>query len=193
MEGVLLRFPHIGQQILQLLRFKDLLKCQKVSRSLKTFLSNETLLQFKLIKNKTNAPTQMIWKILRKVDVKIVSDLAGIVNIAYERLPKETGKLSSIIISEILHQAACKGNVSIYELLTENVLDANPTQSNGSTPLHLAALKGHIKVCELLLENIEDKMPFTNFCIDETPARIAIENNHIKYPLPIFVNAYTTD
>ena len=188
MEEVLLRFPHIGQQFLQLLRFKDLLKCQKVSQSLKSFINNEKILQFKVIKNKTDAPTQIIWKILRKDDVKFASGLAEIISIAYKRHPKEKGKLSSIIINEILHQAAFKGCGTIYGLLSENVLDVNPKLSSlcsdeilgfpTTTPLHIAARKGHLSVCELIIKHIKDKNP--KDASGMTPLHYAAKNGHFQ-------------
>ena len=55
MEEIVLRFPHIGQQIFEKLDDQCLVKCRKVQKSWKDFISNEKIACFRNIKMKTNA------------------------------------------------------------------------------------------------------------------------------------------
>ena len=93
-----------------------------------------------------------------------------------------------------LHLAAKNGNISICKLITEHVLDKNPTASHidleeeltehristrdQGTPLHLAAYNGHFSVCELIINDISRKNPK-----DEdgwTPLHSAAQNGHLS-------------
>ena len=54
MKNVLLRFPHLGQQIFQILDNQDLNKCLKVSRYCKTFIEDQKFFWIRRIVQVTN-------------------------------------------------------------------------------------------------------------------------------------------
>ena len=55
--------------------------------------------------------------------------------------------------------AAHNGHFAVCDFIACNVLDVNPRDSEGWTPLHSAAQKGHMKIYNFLLERTEDKNP----------------------------------
>ena len=55
--------------------------------------------------------------------------------------------------------AAHNGHFSVCDFIACNVLDINPRDAEGWTPLHSAAQKGHMKIYNFLLERTEDKNP----------------------------------
>lgn len=55
--------------------------------------------------------------------------------------------------------AAHNGHFAVCDFIACNVLDANPRDVEGWTPLHSAAQKGHMKIYNFLLERTEDKNP----------------------------------
>ena len=59
--------------------------------------------------------------------------------------------------------AAQDGHVEVCKVIMNNILDQNPGDDKGITPLHEAANYGHLAVCQLIAENIVDKNPR---CVD---------------------------
>ena len=55
--------------------------------------------------------------------------------------------------------AAHNGHFAVCDFIAFNVLDVNPRDGEGWTPLHSAAQKGHMKIYNFLLERTEDKNP----------------------------------
>ena len=44
-------------------------------------------------------------------------------------------------------------------LLLTNVIEKNPANIHGDTPLHHAAFNGNLEMCELIIGQIQDKNP----------------------------------
>jgi ankyrin repeat protein len=61
------------------------------------------------------------------------------------------------------------------------IIDENPEQVNGLTPLHLAAQNGNREICELILDSIQYKMPKDQN--GKTPVILALENQHFGLSL----------
>ena len=59
-KNVLLRFPHLGQQIFQILDNQDLNKCLKVSRYCKTFIEDQKFFWIRKIVQMTNIDIDII-------------------------------------------------------------------------------------------------------------------------------------
>ena len=98
MEEVLQRFTHIGQHIFEQLDGQDLVKCKKVGRNWKEFISKEKLVPFRTIKDDTNMSDVLIWKILRRTTVPTAMDLGYTLYTAYKIYPKEKGNINPKII-----------------------------------------------------------------------------------------------
>ena len=68
------------------------------------------------------------------------------------------------------------GNLKIFELIFGHILDKNPANKVGSTPLHVAAKEGYVSICKMIMkekkENPKDKE-------GETPLHGAAENGHL--------------
>jgi ankyrin repeat protein len=61
--------------------------------------------------------------------------------------------------------AAKKGHLDICELILKNVVDKNPQNNAGKTPLTLASENDHINVCSLICQYLsknENKNEDTN-------------------------------
>ena len=62
--------------------------------------------------------------------------------------------------------------------MIKDLVDKNPKDNEGCTPLHCAAQEGHLEVAEYIAGQIEDKNP-----VDEsgdTPLSVATENGHLE-------------
>ena len=60
----------------------------------------------------------------------------------------------------------------------KEVIDRNPRDNHGQTPLHLAAKNGHLKVCKAIIKEADDKNPKDNRGM--TPFHIAALMGHEK-------------
>ena len=97
MEETILRFPHLGRQIFKKLNHQSLANCTIIGKTWKSFIENEKLLIFAIIKKVSNAPDKSIWKRLR-MQTKDESKIFRIRLIkAYSDFPKKTGKVNPIL------------------------------------------------------------------------------------------------
>ena len=55
------------------------------------------------------------------------------------------------------------GHLEIYKVLSENLLDKNPGNQFGETPLHVAASLGHSELSKFLFDNGLEKNPRTKY------------------------------
>ena len=62
--------------------------------------------------------------------------------------------------------------------IIDAIVDKNPKDNDGVTPLHLAAKYCHLDICNLIIEMIEDKNSQTNS--RDTPLDFAVMNGHYK-------------
>jgi ankyrin repeat protein len=58
----------------------------------------------------------------------------------------------------------------------ENILDKNPMDNEGKTPLHMSAEGGHLKICEYIMDHLQNKSPKDND--DWTPLHYAANAGH---------------
>ena len=72
------------------------------------------------------------------------------------------------------------GHLEVCELLLENVVDKNPKDNNGNTPLHLAAQNGQFALCELILKNADEKNPKSNYGKTPLDSANPREKNEMK-------------
>ena len=70
MEEAILRFPHLAENIFQILDCQNLLKCKMVSRYWKNFIEHEKFYYFQLIKSLTNCSDESLKKIFPKTNLK---------------------------------------------------------------------------------------------------------------------------
>ena len=83
-EEAFMRFPHIGEQILEKLDDKSLFKCQKVSRPWQEFIAENTKIQkvlaIEVLQKNTLIPKTSLKKSMHKHDLKTVQKYLGIVH-----------------------------------------------------------------------------------------------------------------
>ena len=76
MEEVILRFGHIGKQIFEQLDRETFTNCRSVSKSWQTFVDNERISSFQVIKSKINVADAYLKKFLLKRNPECCTELA---------------------------------------------------------------------------------------------------------------------
>ena len=141
MEEILIRFPHLGQKIFDLLESKSLTRCTEVSMGWRNFIMNENNPSLRMIQDYTNCSKATLKKILQHRELE---ELRYEVHIIYKICNFE----------EPIYQAA-KGYLDVFKLITDNMKDKNPRRDvDGKTPLHFATISGHLEVCQFIIEHI---------------------------------------
>ena len=168
MEIIALRFPHITDQIFELINNKSVTKCREVEKTWRRFIDEDDL----------------PWKrILRKYPVETGQTPLHIAAMTGQLHKCEVLFYKNIYLHEdiqgitALHLSASYGHLKICELLMKGVREKLPKDQHGSTPLHEAAKRGYMKICELFMKNLEDKNPVNR--VGQTPLHLAGENRHI--------------
>ena len=178
MEEVLIRFPHLGENIFQNLDSKSLIKCKEVKRTWKNLIKVDKCSYFRVIQWYTNCSESLMRKIAEKSGGAII--ILSILHEIYSNFARGTKQHHKYLKRwEItpLHLAAESGQPGAYHLIMENVVNKNPLTILSdamscmykkrekvhvfpvATPLHLAAKNGHLSVCKLIIENVLDKNP----------------------------------
>ena len=86
MEDILLRFIHIGDQILEKLDSESLAKCRTVSKSWKNFIGNGKNLPICIMNAFTNIEKTKLWKTYKKCPTEKVARIAIDVEKVYKKL-----------------------------------------------------------------------------------------------------------
>ena len=202
MEEALLRFSHIGDQILKHLNNEDYINCREISETFKSFIDNQKLLSVRIIERYINSTDewQTFLKKSRKGEifevaqaVKCLPDDETPIDVTPLQCAAMFGnckilkKWLEYLPSEMDHQyekvhplefAASYGQLEAYILIVEKFADKNPQDSNGLTPLHQAAAQGHYHICQWILHNVKNNHPRDKI-FDETPLECAAENGHV--------------
>ena len=179
MEEVLIRFPHLGENIFQKLNSKTLIKCKQVNRIFNNFLKVEKLSYFRVIQWYTNCSETLMREIVKKsggaiIIVTVLREIFG----NFMRGTKQSSKYLHKWENSPLHSAAVRGHLAAYQLIMENIENKNPQNVYKLTPLHVAARNGHFFVCELIINNIPEKNPRDQNS-GWTPLHFAAQNGHL--------------
>ena len=205
MEEVLIRFPHLGENIFHKLNSKSLIKCKQVNRTFNNFLKVEQSSYFRVIQWYTNCSETLMREIVKKsggaiIIVMVLQEIFG----NFIRGTKQDSKYLQKWANTPLHFAADRGHLAAYQLIMENIENKNPVHlispsfqweylkkeelkefgTNRTTPLHLAAKNGHLSVCKLIIENVFDKNPtgpeygYSKRINHWTPLHLAAHNGH---------------
>ena len=73
-------------------------------------------------------------------------------------------------------QTIAKILVNYCQAIMKQLIDKNPRDYDGITPLHLAAEEGHFQICKFILEKITDKNPGDDN--NQTPLHYAAGEGH---------------
>ena len=172
LDEIMLRFPHLVQDVFVELDNKSLANCRKVSRAFFDFIDDEKLFWVRKIQNYVCMKKfQQHWKkVLRNVPTKDVKDIFWGVQQILKYNSRRKLQWSP------LHIAAAQGHLELCKYIMEKTNDPNPKKKNGITALHMAAYGGCRETCELLIDNLENKNPVTNKGI--TPFHFASKEGH---------------
>ena len=79
-----------------------------------------------------------------------------------------------------LHAAATRKDSAVVLLAMKSkvVMDKNPKNNEGFTPLHCAASRGHFQICGMFIDQIEDKNPKNN--LGHTPLHYAAYGGYLE-------------
>ena len=178
MDEVLIRFPHLGENIFQKLDSKSLIKCKTVNRTFNNFLKVEKSSCFRVIQWYTNCSETLMKEVVKKsggaiIVVSVLREIFG----NFIRGTKQNSKYLHKWESSPLHFAAVRGHLAAYQLIMENIENKNPQNVYKVTPLHVAARNGHFFVCQLVINNIPKKNPRDQK--GWTPLHCAAQNGHL--------------
>jgi hypothetical protein len=157
MEEVLLRFPHIGDQVFKKLDNEDLTKCRKISPSWNEFIDNQKLPWIRLMKKylcelEFNKKIQEEWQtFVKSYNVATLCEIAIKVEHFFKNNPDEEYQ-----VLDLLSAATLSSNIEIVEKLLENGADLEALNFD---PLYYAAKQGDIVAYELLKKKCEDWSP----------------------------------
>ena len=124
MEEVILRFPHLAEQISDNLDNKSLVNCKKVSREFKDFMNFDKFYYYRIIQEYTNCSDKLMKNLVKNIEsaIEVTLDLQEI----FKKLPRGTRQNMRFLKSfwtTPLHEAAEMGNLTIFRLLLENSID----------------------------------------------------------------------
>ena len=199
MEKVLLRFGHIGKQIFEQLDNVTTTNCRMVTISWQTFMDNERVSSFQMIKFMTNVADAYLRKFLMKRDPEHCMELAKCVYFIYDNYPADwkfpsyqsnpSKQLYIMVKLGWIDHPIMIRNPNNFKFWDKK---CHPKDHKGVTLLHCAATNGNLQVYKLIIGNALDKNPkdITKF----TPLHLAaglgyfeicqliIENIHDKNP-----------
>ena len=173
-DEMILRFPHIVQDVFKELDNKSLANCRNVSRACCDFIADEKFYWIRKIKK--CVPMKKFrrhWKkVLKNTPTEDIKEIfVTVKQFAESDLNKYKNNWSP------LHITAAQGHLEFCKYIIEKIKDPNPKRrKNGVTAFHLAAHNGHKEICELMIDNLEDKNPATNFGM--TPFHYASKEGH---------------
>ena len=166
MRDFLLRFPHLGQSIFEIVGDVNLIKCKTVSRSWSTYMDEERFFWKQIIKKLVHDydDFQKDWNVaMKKSDIEMLKELGCAVKKFLSVHPtqcfdEEKCKHRTIPFSP-LHLCAETGLVSLCKFLLPISEDKNPKNKadDGWTPIHEAAQEGHLEVYKELVNHLKDE------------------------------------
>ena len=181
MEVLILRFPHLIENIFDQLNNESLAKCSEASKTWHNYVAKQKFFHCRKIKRRLEK-NQVFGEFWKKVLYKANTEITLQLSLAVEKLFAESyGWLHSGLTP--LHIAASFGNFQIVEYILqkcENIMkhdNKNPRNSWKETPLHFAASKGHLKICKYIVDKVEDKNPKN--ILGRTPLHYAAISGHL--------------
>ena len=165
-EETFLRFPLLGEQILENLDNRSLLKCKKVSGQWSDFVNETKVLPIKLLQEYTFIPVAKLKKSLRDHDKRIIQKLANCAINEHKNMPTPGNTGQARLINQMMSKKYLT-NIQYFliELMLGNITDENLTkQPNKSFNdlLIVGVSNGHYPICKFITENLKDMGPYYN-------------------------------
>ena len=128
MEGVLLRFPLLGQEIFEALDDVNLTNSRKMGKSWKIFIDNQKFYWIRVIKMYCKESEDFLKDALRQINVASVRNIAQSAKTFY-KISFKSYLLSHenwMASMSSLHYAAMSGEMQAFTKLFHSVEDINP-------------------------------------------------------------------
>ena len=171
-ENICVRFPHLLEQINELLDNKSLIKCKEVSRTMCSIIENQKSGSFltkrviqSYIKNSNEFAEE--WKIILK---KLPVDKLNVFGILVEDFYKAVPSRYELQWSP-MHIAAERGDMNFCKLIAK----LGTIKPYKWSPLYLSAQAGHLEVSKFLYKEFEDKQNGDWF-----GQHLAAKNGHLE-------------
>ena len=179
MEELILKFPHLSEEIFDCLDNETMFDCKEVSKIWCDYVSEQKFYHIRMIRL-TVEKFHELGKAWENVFRKSTTDTIMKLRLAAEKFYQKQDKL---IFSEGLtpiHVAAATGNLSLLETIQERAKEKYPEDIEGCTPLHYAVQNGHMNICKALIENMSNKNPKAEgfVCRGTTPLHSAARCGH---------------
>ena len=137
MEELILKFPHLSEEIFDCLDNETMFDCKEVSKIWCDYVSEQKFYHIRMIRL-TVEKFHELGKAWENVFRKSTTDTIMKLRLAAEKFYQKQDKL---IFSEGLtpiHVAAATGNLSLLETIQERAKEKYPEDIEGCTPLHYA-------------------------------------------------------
>ena len=148
MDKLMLRFPHLFEQIFGKLNTESLFKSREIAKSWKYFINERNYSWLCAV----NIP-----RILQNRNTYLhLAAETGQIDVFKTALSEKEDKMIKNIYKETAFHLACRnGCLNIVEALLENIenIDINARDKKKSTGFILACQKGHVNVVKVLLKN----------------------------------------
>ena len=157
-DGIILRFPGVAQDIFKELNDETLTTCRNVSRLWCDYIDNQKFCWVRRIqryrKNMKNTYHQ--WKkVFKHTPVAIVKEIS----VSTQQFFKDVTSRIKFQWSP-LHMAVGQGNFKLCKYIFEKTKNTGPRIQNKWTALHMATEVRHEEICKFLMNNLEDKNPY---------------------------------
>ena len=213
LENFCLRFPRLGDKIIDELNPQSMENCKRLSRFWQNQIQESRIYWIRIIQSHTKNFNQYKneWTIVtKKTPLKVLKKLTTALYIfkpeAFENALRNTFENEfgidyweqtrahmQILGMEPndqwspLHVAA-KFDLDLFkDIASKFKNDLAPANNNGETPLHCATKTGHLEICKLIINNIADKNPPDN--LGFTPLHYAAMLGNLEIYKFIFQNA----
>ena len=154
MKGVILRFPHLAEQILQKLDNEGLAKSREVEQFWQKFIDERNYLWLRIV----NIPTILVKENTKFNTYLHLTAYCGQIDAFEMILNEDSNKDPKNHWDETPYLFACrKGHMNISAMIlkksAELDIDLNKRDVGDYTAFHLACQFGHLEVAEMILEN----------------------------------------
>ena len=150
MQDLMLKFPHLPEQIFQKLNLENLFKCREVAKSWQEVIDEKNYPWLRIV----NIPTILL---LGNTYLHLAAETGQIeaFKIAFseekdKNITNEYGKTS-------LHRACTRGRINIVQLLllknNDLKININAEDNHGATAFHWACFYGQTDVVKIFMEN----------------------------------------
>ena len=196
MGNIILRFPHLIDEIFDNIENTSLANCNEVSRLWYNHLKNQKSVHVKIICSYLQKHHEEVgehWKsFLKTSNRENIIKLALAVKKIYGENSKFQAHLEKCLTP--LHIAAIHGQLDLCKYIIDRNEDKNPKSNSGCSPMHWAAGIGNLTLMQYVPISVLNENPGDKSGV--TPLHWAAKNGQfevVEYLLQILDDKYPTD